>query len=167
MEGVKGLDRGRAGAPGGGIDGENHGGLEGEFDVGLDGLGDRALERSLAVLSALAEGIDPVTGESLPDSCREALVADSLHLAVAALRARAKQRARRARLPANVGKPWRPEEDAALLAAWDAGETLEALAARFGRTRIGIRSRLQRHGRVVPAAQGSAERAAPRSDAAA
>lgn len=110
-----------------------------------------ALDHSLAVLGALVEGIDPVSGEPLPASCREPAIVDSLQIAVAALRARVKQRERRARLPANVGKAWRREDDAALLAGWEAGDPLEALAARFGRTRVGIRSRLERYGRLVPA----------------
>lgn len=110
-----------------------------------------SLDHSLVVLSALAEGVDPVSGEALPQVCREPAIVDSLHVAVAALRARVKQRERRARLPANVGKPWRQEDDAALLAAWEAGEPLEALAERFGRTRIGIRSRLERYGKLAPA----------------
>jgi hypothetical protein len=108
-----------------------------------------SLEHSLEVLSALAEGIDPISGDRLPAICLEPAIADALQVAVAALRARVQQRARRARLPANVGKPWRPEDDAALLAAWAAGEALEALAQRFGRTRVGIRSRLERHGRLA------------------
>lgn len=111
---------------------------------------DDSLDHSLVVLGALAEGMDPISGEPLPASCREPAIVDSLHVAIAALHARVKQRERRARLPVNVGKPWRREDDAALLAGWDAGEPLEALAERFGRTRIGIRSRLERHGRLAP-----------------
>lgn len=115
--------------------------------------GSDSLAHSLAVLCALADGVDPITGESLPANCREPAVVESLHLAVAALRARVKQRERRARLPPNVGKPWRHEDDVALLAAYESGEAFELLAERFGRTRIGIRSRLQRHGKLAPAAR--------------
>lgn len=41
-----------------------------------------------------------------------------------------------------VRRPWKPEDDAALQDAWTAGETLDALAARFGRSAAAVEARL-------------------------
>ena len=87
----------------------------------------------------------------LPEGCdRDALVG-SLREALHALHERQRLRERRERLPSNVGKPWTAEQDAALLTAFDAGLPLEAIAAQLQRTRVGVRTRLERHGRLTPA----------------
>ena len=87
----------------------------------------------------------------LPEGCDRAALVGSLRTALVALRERQQQRERRGRLPANVGKQWTPEHDAALLAAFDAGRSLESIAEQLQRTRVGIRTRLERHGRLTPA----------------
>jgi hypothetical protein len=46
------------------------------------------------------------------------------------------------------GKPWSPEEDEKLLASFEAGETIPALAADHGRSRIAIEARLAKFGKV-------------------
>lgn len=115
----------------------------------------------LAALLAAQSGGEPAAGPlALPVGCERATVLASLHAAVRALQEQRRQHERRRQLPANVGKPWTAEQDAALLAAFDAGVPLDALAAQFARTRTGIRTRLERHGRltpVVPVARGGAE----------
>jgi hypothetical protein len=107
----------------------------------------RVLERWLGAQAGSGEaGSAAVAAAPTPDelvpAVREALVA---------LREQRRSRERRERLPANVGKPWTVEQDAALLAAFDAGLGLEAIAAQLHRTRTGIRTRLERHGRLTPA----------------
>ena len=67
-------------------------------------------------------------------------------------RASAVRRARMARrnstLPRNAGKPWSRDEDERLLAGFDGGITVDALAGAHERTKAGIEARLVKHGRL-------------------
>ncbi|MBI2311818.1 MAG: hypothetical protein HYU77_04855 [Betaproteobacteria bacterium] len=115
------------------------------------------MERQQAreILQALANGIDPHTGEVLqgesvfqqPDTIR------ALFTAIEFLKSpdptRAGERTRL--LPEQTGKAWSPEEEAVLGAAFDAGESIAELAQKHRRTRGGIRARLIRLGRIVEA----------------
>ena len=82
-----------------------------------------------------ARRCDPGTG-SLPDSAAGTPLAS----AVASPR-------RGAPAPRS-GKPWSTEEDENLVAGFDAGRTIAALAADHGRSRIAIEARLARFGKV-------------------
>ena len=107
---------------------------------------------AIAIVEALVAGRHPRLGEPLPADhlCLEPGVNAALWCALGALDDVALRQERRARLPEKVGKPWLAEEDAELLRAYDAGELLSLIAARLGRTRAGIRARLERHGRHPP-----------------
>lgn len=48
----------------------------------------------------------------------------------------------------NAGKPWSKEEDEGLLAGFDAGQNIAALATDHGRSRIAIEARLAKFGKV-------------------
>ena len=82
-----------------------------------------------------ARRCDPGTG-SLPDSAAGTPLAS----AVASPR-------RGAPAPRS-GKPWSTEEDEKLVAGFDAGRTIAALAADHGRSRIAIEARLARFDKV-------------------
>ena len=47
-----------------------------------------------------------------------------------------------------TGKPWTPEEDQALVAAFDSGSTPKQLAAAHERTNGAVRSRLMKLGKL-------------------
>jgi hypothetical protein len=51
-------------------------------------------------------------------------------------------------LPVNAGRPWREDEDRALLARFDAGYSLADMVAEHRRTTGAIRARLVRYGRL-------------------
>jgi hypothetical protein len=70
------------------------------------------------------------------------LVAGSLH----AFAGTGGPRRRSGERPAQQGKPWSPQLDAELEAAWLAGDTVADLACRFAHTAGGIRARLPRVG---------------------
>jgi hypothetical protein len=72
----------------------------------------------------------------------------ALLIAVRALEASARCKAgvRRARAPANAGKPWTEQEDRELLGKFDAGQTVAQLAQAHDRTAAGIHARLVPHG---------------------
>jgi hypothetical protein len=119
-----------------------------------DRIDPAAVDVLAAVLAAQAiedEAPDAAPTLRLPEGCDRAVLVGSLREAVAALQERERQRERRGRLPANVGKPWTAEQDAALLTAFDAGLPLDTIAAQLQRTRVGVRTRLERHGRLTPA----------------
>ena len=103
------------------------------------------------IISALADGCDPTTGEKVESSVlQHGDVIRALHIAVRALDASARSKAgvRRARVPANAGKPWTEQEDRELLEKFDAGQTVAQLAHAHDRTAAGIHARLVRHGRL-------------------
>jgi hypothetical protein len=132
-------------------------------------------EQALAILKALAEGIDPATGEHFAADTpwQRADTVRALYRAVAALEAPVAAPEPAAKRPApagrgNAGKPWSREEDERLTAGFDAGQTVEALAEAHGRSRFAIEARLARYGKVpmptglrIAGSPRAAERAAP------
>lgn len=107
--------------------------------------------KALAIVSALANGVNPITAEIFPtDSpCQTADVVRALFLARRALEATSKTRSR-AHLPGNAGKRWTQEEDQKLLSEFDRGCATPELAQAHSRTTAGIQARLEKHGRVQP-----------------
>lgn len=110
-------------------------------------------QQALQIIQQLADGIDPTTGEvlSAESPFNQPDVIRALNLASNALKtsgpdATAKQ-AQKVR-PENAGRSWSPEEDAELLAEFDAGIVPKDLAAKHGRTKGAIESRLAKHGRI-------------------
>jgi hypothetical protein len=109
--------------------------------------------KALSIVSALANGVNPQTGEmfEIDSPYQAADVIRALYVAVRALELgnRSKGRGSRARLPANAGKPWAEQEDRELLEKFDAGLSVAQLAQEHDRTMAGIQARLERHGRLV------------------
>lgn len=107
--------------------------------------------KATAVLTALASGVNPQTGEVFPPESvyQSAEVVRALYVAIRALEPSLRRRTRaRGSVPANAGKPWSEEEDQALLAEFDEGRSIAELAEAHGRTQAGIQARLERHGRI-------------------
>ena len=109
----------------------------------------------IGILSALANGVNPMTGEvfSADSPYQHADVVRALYAAVERMKgaepAAAQPKARaRGDLPSNVGKPWSEDEDRRLLADFDRGRKPAELARDLGRTLAGIEARLERHGRM-------------------
>jgi hypothetical protein len=98
---------------------------------------------------AWAEGIDPATGVALPPD-HPGQQPETLRVVYATLallnatRADAPARA----WPPNAGRPWSPEDDDALAAAFDSGAAVSALATQLGRTRGAINARLVKLGKI-------------------
>jgi hypothetical protein len=108
--------------------------------------------KALSIVSALANGVNPQTGEmfEIDSPYQAADVIRALYVAVRALELsnRSKARGNRGRMPANAGKPWAEQEDRELLERFDAGQSLAQLAQSHDRTMAGIQARLERHGRL-------------------
>jgi len=108
----------------------------------------------LKQLKAWADGVDPATGTLLPPD-HPAQQPDLLRVVFATLAL-----VESLRLPAgpspgglrlaarNAGRPWSDDDDQALATAFDAGQTVAALANRFERTRGSIHARLVRLGKA-------------------
>jgi DNA-binding NarL/FixJ family response regulator len=108
------------------------------------------LSTAKATLEALADGVDPRTGEVLdPGSPIESVqVVRALQLGVAAIDREMRKVERRSALPENAGKPWADEQDKALADLFDSGRTVANIAKELQRTRGSIASRLVRLGKV-------------------
>ncbi len=107
-----------------------------------------AQSETLRVLSALIGGRDPRSTQRLP--ARSILnspdVLRALLLAVNALEAAAARRRRRAALPPNVGREWTSAEDSALRSEIAGEESIQAIAARHGRSTRAIELRVRKMG---------------------
>jgi hypothetical protein len=112
-------------------------------------------DRALSILKALADGVDPATGEQFsadspyqhPDIIRALFWA--VHTLSDPVRAQ-KPAASRSEVmaAANAGKPWSEEEDAQLGQAFDAGKPIGQLAEEHKRSRWAIEARLVKLGKI-------------------
>ncbi|MBI4442227.1 MAG: hypothetical protein HY649_02495 [Acidobacteria bacterium] len=104
----------------------------------------------MKIIQALAEGVDPTTGEVFPVTSpyNDPKVIRALFQSLKALE-RVKERERRERtLPGNAGKPWSEDEDRLLIKAFDSGVPFREIAAKHQRTEGAIVSRLVRLGKI-------------------
>ena len=114
------------------------------------------LDAALPIVRALADGVNPFTGEAYPDASpyAEPRALRALYTAIDLMSQEVEREKRRSRLPANFGKPWSEGEDRALAAGFDAGSPMVELARKHGRTAGAIRLRLEKLGKVEPSAGG-------------
>lgn len=108
--------------------------------------------RALTIVTALASGVNPLTGElfAVDSPYQSPDVIRALYSAVRALEALGRRRTRGpAATSSNAGKPWSDDEDRQLLSGFDDGRPLAELAQAHGRKRGGIQARLIRHGRLT------------------
>ncbi len=105
-------------------------------------------QRARKILQALVEGVDPATGVELEAGTvlQRADVLRALLAGVNALEQVSARAQRRAQLPDNVGRPWSPDEERALVNAFQAGDSLLEVATKHGRTLRAIEARLERLG---------------------
>jgi len=110
------------------------------------------LESALPIVRALADGVNPITGEAYPEHSpyAEPRTLRALFSAVDLMSKEVEREKRRERLPANFGKPWTSEEDMAAISEFDSGLTLPEMARRHLRTQSSIRLRLEKLGKIEP-----------------
>ena len=115
-------------------------------------------QAALHIIQALAQGIDPHTGETFPADSpyQHPETVRALFQAAQALAESTLERPRRSAqgAPENAGKPWSDEEDQMLVAAFDTGKAISALAEQHRRSRVAIQARLVRLGKIEPPVQG-------------
>jgi hypothetical protein len=109
------------------------------------------IPEALEIVRALADGIDPNTGEIFPEGTpyQHPQVIRALMTALQALEQRRNDKGYDP-LPMRAGKAWDKAEDEQLVRDFEAGVTLVQLAKRHERTRGSIRSRLEKLGKIPP-----------------
>ena len=108
-------------------------------------------EEAKQIIDVLAAGVNPATGEVLPEDnpLNSPHVIRALFIASKALVRLAVKSARpSAAAPGKAGKPWSEDEDKRLLVGFDAGTPVAALALAHERSSGAITSRLERLGRL-------------------
>ncbi len=110
------------------------------------------LSNALPILRALADGVNPVTGEVFPDHSpyAEPRTLRALYSALEVVEREVEREKRREALPKNFGKPWGEAEDKELRARYENDETLPAIARRLERTQSSCRLRLEKLGVITP-----------------
>ena len=110
------------------------------------------LDAALPIVRALADGVNPVTGEAYPNESpyAEPRTLRALYTAVDYLQKEVEREKRRERLPANFGKPWTEDEDRQLVVEFDAGMPMHEMGRRHLRTQSSIRLRLEKLGKIEP-----------------
>lgn len=108
-----------------------------------------ALDES-KILSTLAEGVDPFSGEPLPSGhlLQNPQVVRALFHAAGALDHQKKNAKRAASLPAKAGSPWSKEEEAQLVREFENKTPIPEIAKQHGRSEAGITSRLVKLGKI-------------------
>ena len=119
--------------------------------------------RARQILQALIQGVDPFDGTELPSGTvlQQADVLRALLAGVAALEQDAARASRRAQLPRNIGRAWSEEENARLVASFQAGEELGEIAQRHGRTLRAIEARLEKLGLLSSEERTTTDRFGP------
>ena len=117
------------------------------------------LESALPIVKALADGINPVTGEPYAEDSpyAEPRALRALFSAVDLMQREVERERRRERLPANFGKPWSEGEDRAIAAEFESGVALADMARRHARTQGSIRLRLEKLGKLPPSGEARYE----------
>ena len=105
---------------------------------------------ALETVEALAHGIDPVTGEILPEDSpfNHPRIIRALFLSINALERLKEGKSRASDSPRNAGKPWTKEDDQTLLEGYDRGNGAKVIAQQCFRTQGAISARLVRLGRI-------------------
>ena len=113
------------------------------------------LDAALPIVRALADGVNPITGEAYPEHSpyAEPRTLRALYSAVDLMAKEVEREKRKLRLPANFGKPWTEGEDSALTGEFDSGMPMQEMARRHARTQSSIRLRLEKLGKIQPTPQ--------------
>lgn len=106
------------------------------------------LSRAKELLTTLADGVNPLTGEILEPSelCNQGEIVRALYTVLSALDTASVKKYKQ---PENAGKPWSKEDDALLSSMFDAGQSKRELCRHFQRTQGSIAARLVRLGKIA------------------
>ena len=98
------------------------------------------INKAKEMISALAEGIDPTTGEILPDNsvCNKGDIVRAFYAVINHLDVKMPKK----KLPANAGKPWSKEDEDSLVSLYRSGAPKMDICKTLQRTEAGVAARL-------------------------
>ena len=104
------------------------------------------INRAKEIVTALAEGIDPITGEVLESDnvCNKGEVVRALY----ALLTACEDKNSKKNLPENAGKPWTQEDESLLKSLYQSGASKSEISKRLKRTASGVTARLAHLGLI-------------------
>lgn len=112
------------------------------------------INRAKEIISALAEGVDPTTGEILSDNSiyNKGEVVRALYAVLNYLDTKKSRKEAGKEItkkqPANAGKPWRKEDDSKLIDLYRNGASKKDICNTLHRSETGVAARLVRLGMV-------------------
>ena len=103
---------------------------------------------AIEMLSILADGVNPITGEILPDSdsCNQVEVVRALHKVINYLNNA--ELSPKKNKPENAGKAWSDSEKEELVNEFRSGMNLSEIARKHGRSRGSIEAKLAQTGLI-------------------
>ena len=107
--------------------------------------------RTLEIVRALADGVNPYTGEVFPAGSvyQNAETVRALYTAIEALEAASRREKRKKSLPRRAGQPWNDEESSLLIKRYEQSIDIKELARQHERTKGAIISQLSKLGKNV------------------
>ena len=96
--------------------------------------------RAKEIISALAEGVDPTTGEILPENsvCNKGEIVRAFYAVLNHL----DEKKPKKNLPTNAGKPWTKEDEDLLVSLYRSGTPKRDICKTLQRTESGVAARL-------------------------
>lgn len=96
--------------------------------------------RAKEIISALAEGVDPTTGEVLPDNsiCNKGEIVRAFYAVLKHLDDKKPKK----NLPANAGKPWSKEDEDLLVSLYRSDTPKKDICTSLQRSETGVAARL-------------------------
>lgn len=96
--------------------------------------------RAQEIISALAEGVDPTTGEVLPDNsvCNKGEIVRAFYAVLNHLDAKKPKK----NMPAKAGTPWTKEDEDLLVSLYHSGTPKKDICTSLQRSETGVAARL-------------------------